>query len=282
MYLESEVSDLTKGRKRMLILCVAASILLAIAVWIAWGNTAVEATVYEIKDSDIPNAFSGFKIAQISDFHDAEIGKDNKRLISALKSASPDIIVITGDLIDSRRTDVEHSLSFVKELVKIAPCYYVTGNHEGRVSEYSELKAGLVELGVRVLENESIELEKSGETITLIGVHDQNFEVDESVVARGEAYTVLLAHRPMMFDLAVENEVDLLLCGHNHGGQFRIPFVGGVFVPNQGFFPEYDAGLYIEGETSMIISRGIGNSAFPFRINNRPEIVLVTLVCDEQ
>ena len=235
-----------------------------------------------MKDVDIPKAFSGFKIAQISDFHDAEIGKDNERLISALKAASPDIIVITGDLIDSRRTDVEHSLSFVKELVKIAPCYYVTGNHEGRVSEYSELKAGLVELGVRVLENESIELEKSGETITLIGVHDQNFEVDESVVARGEAYTVLLAHRPITFDLAIENDIDLLLCGHNHGGQFRIPFIGGVFVPNQGFFPEHDAGLYIEGETSMIISRGIGNSAFPFRVNNRPEIVLVTLVCDEQ
>ncbi len=271
-----------KIRKRILILCAIVFVLSAIAVWIVWGNTTVEITEYEMKDIDIPKAFSGFKIAQISDFHDAEIGKDNEKLIAALKSVSPDIIVITGDLIDSRRTDVEHSLSFVKELVKLAPCYYVTGNHEGRVSEYSDLKAGLLELGVKVLENEAIELKKNGETITLIGVHDQNFEVDESVVERGETYTVLLAHRPMTFDLAVEKEIDLLLCGHNHGGQFRIPFVGGVFVPNQGFFPKYDAGLYIEGETSMIISRGIGNSAFPFRVNNRPEIVLVELISGEE
>jgi predicted MPP superfamily phosphohydrolase len=92
-----------------------------------------------------------------------------------------------------------------------------------------------------------------------------------------EEFTLLLSHRPEMFDTYVEKDVDLVFSGHAHGGQFRIPFVGGVFAPNQGLFPKYDSGIYSEGNTTMVVSRGIGNSAFPFRINNRPEVILVEL-----
>jgi predicted MPP superfamily phosphohydrolase len=96
-------------------------------------------------------------------------------------------------------------------------------------------------------------------------------------LARGEDYTVLLSHRPELFDVYVQNGVDLVLSGHAHGGQFRVPFLGGLVAPNQGLFPQYDGGVYKSGKTTMIVSRGIGNSAFPFRINNRPELVIVEL-----
>ena len=266
----------------MIVLCLSAALLAALAIWIAWGNTALEINTYQIENKDIPESFEGFRIAQISDFHDAEIGKDNERLVRLLKESKPDIIIITGDFIDSRRTDVEHSLDFAREAVKIAPCYYVTGNHEGRIKEYKALRDGLIELGVRVLENEAVEIERGGESITLIGVHDQSMGLDGTLVVDAgsieDRFTLLIAHRPATVDVAEEGGIDLLLCGHVHGGQFRIPFVGGVFGPGQGFFPEYDAGFFREGDTVMIISRGIGNSAFPFRVNNRPEIVVAELV----
>ena len=271
-----------KKRKRMIVLCLSAALLAALAIWIAWGNTALEISTYRIENKDIPASFEGFRIAQISDFHDAEIGKENEGLIKRLKECKPDMIVITGDFIDSRRTDVENSLDFAREAVKIAPCYYVTGNHEGRSSAYISLRDGLVEIGVHVLENEFVDIEKEGDIITLIGAKDQSLGLDEEVILNAGAienrFTVLLAHRPITFSLAVEADVDLMLSGHNHGGQFRLPLVGGLFAPNQGFFPEYDAGAYVDGNSTMIISRGIGNSAFPFRVNNRPEIVMVELV----
>ena len=272
-----------KKRKRIMILLLAIAIALSVLVIARgmWENSALEVNTYQIDHVDIPESFVGFKIAQISDFHDAEIGKDNEKLISMLRDTEPDIIVITGDFVDSRRTDIEHSLSFAKELVKIAPCYYVTGNHEGRIAEYNDLREGLINTGVKVLENESVELEQNGEKITLVGVSDDNFGCDDTVVIEaGEIegrFTILLAHRPAKFSVAVENEIDLVLSGHHHGGQFRLPFVGGFFAPNQGFFPEYDGGLYSERESIMIVSRGIGNSLFPFRLNNRPEIVLIEL-----
>ena len=272
-----------KKRKRIMILLLAIAITLSVLVIARgmWENSALEVNTYQIDHVDIPESFVGFKIAQISDFHDAEIGKDNEKLISMLRDTEPDIIVITGDFVDSRRTDIEHSLGFAKELVKIAPCYYVTGNHEGRIAKYNDLREGLINTGVKVLENESVELEQNGEKITLVGVSDDNFGCDDTVVIEaGEIegrFTILLAHRPAKFSVAVENEIDLVLSGHHHGGQFRLPFVGGFFAPNQGFFPEYDGGLYSERESIMIVSRGIGNSLFPFRLNNRPEIVLIEL-----
>ena len=265
----------------ILLLAIAITLSVLVIARGMWENSALEVNTYQIDHVDIPESFVGFKIAQISDFHDAEIGKDNEKLISMLRDTEPDIIVITGDFVDSRRTDIEHSLGFAKELVKIAPCYYVTGNHEGRIAKYNDLREGLINTGVKVLENESVELEQNGEKITLVGVSDDNFGCDDTVVIEaGEIegrFTILLAHRPAKFSVAVENEIDLVLSGHHHGGQFRLPFVGGFFAPNQGFFPEYDGGLYSERESIMIVSRGIGNSLFPFRLNNRPEIVLIEL-----
>lgn len=281
----------TKNKKRIVVLTILAIILLTLIIWTAWGNTALELNTYTITSEKLPEAFNGYRIAHISDLHNAEIGKDNEKLLSMLREAEPDIIAITGDLIDSRNTNIEIALHFAKEAVKIAPCYYVTGNHEARVSEYKDLKEGLNELGVIVLEDEKVEIKQYGEKIVLLGVDDPSFQTDylhgDSVtVMRGNlqelkneeyAYRVLLSHRPELFETYVESGVDLVLSGHAHGGQFRLPFVGGLVAPNQGLFPKYETGLYTCNSTSMLVSRGIGNSIIPFRFNNRPEVILIEL-----
>lgn len=280
----------SKKKKRRIVLTVVAAVLLALVIWTAWGNTALELNTYTIASEKLPQAFDGYRIAHISDLHNAELGVGNEKLLAMLREAEPDIIAITGDLIDSRNTDVGIALHFAEEAVKIAPCYYVMGNHEARVPEYDELKAGLLELGVVVLDDEKADLEVSGESITLLGVNDPSFLADpangealmqsklQELMNGAENYTVLLSHRPELFEVYVESGADLVLSGHAHGGQFRFPLVGGLAAPNQGLFPKYDAGVYTEEHTSVVVSRGIGNSLFPFRFNNRPEVIIVELI----
>ena len=280
-----------KKKRRIIVLVVVAAILLALIIWTAWGNTALELNTYTISSERLPEAFDGYRIAHVSDLHNTEMGDDNEMLLDMLRKAEPDMIAITGDIIDSRNTNVEIALEFTKAAMEIAPCYYVTGNHEARVSEYDELREGLIKQGVVVLDDERIELELSGETIAILGVNDPSFETDylfgdsETVMQRKlqeisdaeNEFTILLSHRPELFEVYADNNMDLVLSGHAHGGQFRLPFVGGLVAPNQGLFPKYDAGLYTEENTNMIVSRGIGNSILPFRFNNRPEVILIEL-----
>ncbi|MBQ8518964.1 MAG: metallophosphoesterase [Agathobacter sp.] len=260
-------------------------------IWVVWGNTALELNEYKIKSERLPENFDGFRIVQISDLHNAEMGEDNVKLLDMIETADPDIIAITGDMIDHRKTDVEIALQFAAKAVEIAPCYYVTGNHEACVprTEYLELEQGLVTLGVHVLHDEEIFLEKDGQSITLVGMDDPTFQQNFNGVRynmtsdgisslfSGEEFHILLSHRPEFFSEYVGADVDLVLSGHAHGGQFRLPFIGGLAAPNQGLFPKYDAGVFTEGNTNMVVSRGIGNSIFPFRFNNRPEIILIEL-----
>ena len=278
-------------KKKFIFLAVAAAVLVALVIWIAWGNTALELNTYTISSSKLPQSFDGYRIAHVSDLHNAEMGKDNEKLLTILRNADPDMIAITGDLIDSRSTNVEIALNFIREAVKIAPCYYVTGNHEARVNEYDELKSGMESAGVIVLEDAQTEISLDGDTITLIGVNDPSYQTDylfgdsetvmntklEELRTENGEFTVLLSHRPELFDAYTDHGMDLILSGHAHGGQFRLPFIGGVVAPNQGLFPEYDAGIYTEGNTNMLVSRGVGNSILPFRINNRPEVILIEL-----
>ena len=266
-------------------------VLISLIAWTIWGNTALEVNEYEIQSDRIPEAFTGFRIGQVSDLHNAEFGEGNEKLIELLSQTDPDMIVITGDLIDSRHTDIEIALEFARQAMKISPVYYVSGNHEARVHEYEDLKMGLAEAGVIVLDDQKIQITREGESFTLMGIDDPSFQEDylfgdsesvarqaiENLQNESDGYTILLSHRPELFDLYVETEMDLVFSGHAHGGQFRLPFLGGLVAPNQGFFPKYDAGLFSEENTTMIISRGVGNSIIPVRFNNRPEIILVTL-----
>ena len=280
-----------KRTKRIIIWCIIVTLLIGVITWIAWSNFALELNAYTIRSSKLPQSFDGYRIVHVSDLHNAEMGEDNEKLLTMLREADPDMIAITGDLIDSRNTNVEIALQFAQEAMKIAPCYYISGNHEARVNEYEELKIGLVSAGVIILEDAQTEISIEGQTITLIGVNDPSFQTDylfgdaETVMSSkltelhtdGEAFTILLSHRPELFGAYVAHDVDLVLSGHAHGGQFRLPFLGGLVAPNQGFFPEYDAGLYTEENTNMLVSRGIGNSILPFRINNRPEVIVIEL-----
>lgn len=278
-------------KKRPVIFSVLFSAVIAVGAWIAWGNTALTTQEIKVTSSKLPQSFEGLRIAQVSDLHNGEFGQDNGTLIETLKGCRPDLIVLTGDLIDSYHTDLARSIAVAKKAAEIAPTYFVPGNHEARISTYQELIAGLTDSGVVVLQNTAAVLERDGAHITLLGVCDPSFQTDylsgdEGAVMdaalsegmkRADGYTVLLSHRPELFAHYVSHQVDLVFSGHAHGGQVRLPFVGGVVAPGQGLFPQYDAGLYAENTTTMIVSRGLGNSLFPFRVNNRPEIVVVEL-----
>ena len=282
--------------KKKSILIASILILTGLIIWTLWGNTALEVNEYQITSDKIPEAFSGFRIAQVSDLHNAEFGEGNCKLIGLLSQTDPDMIVLTGDLIDSRQTDNEIALEFAEQAMQISPVYFISGNHEARVREYDDLKMGLVDAGVVVLENQQVQITKEGEHITLIGVDDPSFRTDylfgdaESVIKQATAdlqnetdsFTILLSHRPELFDTYVDSGVDLVFSGHAHGGQFRIPLVGGLVAPNQGCFPKYDAGQFNRQNTTMIVSRGVGNSIIPVRFNNRPEIIVVSLIAEHR
>ena len=274
-------------------LCVIIAIFFVLPIWTIWGNTALTMNNIKISSSRIPAAFSGFRIAQVSDLHNAEFGKGNKKLLELLLESKPDIIVITGDLVDAGHTDIDVALDFAKGAVSVAPVYYVTGNHEASLSLYNELKTGLETIGVVVLEDEKIQLKRDKEVITLIGLSDPNFTLKSDIFGEASAmvstklnsltddesiYIILLSHRPELFESYAHCNIDLVLSGHAHGGQFRLPFIGGLIAPDQGIFPKYDAGLFTNGSTNMIVSRGLGNSIIPIRFNNRPEIIITELL----
>lgn len=280
-----------KPKKHFVLLCIMVA-LFALVVWTIWGNTALMLNTITLSSNRIPKEFSGFRIAQVSDLHNAELGSDNATLLQTISESMPDVIVITGDLVDAQHTDIDVARRFAEAAVQIAPVYYVTGNHEASLSQYDTLKTDLESVGAVVLEDEAIQLEHNGGTVTLIGLSDPNFAIKgdvfnetpamvssklDNLISDKKSYTILLSHRPELFETYVNCGVDLVFSGHAHGGQFRLPLIGGLVAPNQGFFPKYDAGLYTDGDTNMVVSRGIGNSIIPFRFNNRPEVVLVEL-----
>ena len=157
---------------------ITAALGVALAGWLWWGNSALMTSKITVTSQRLPAGFEGFRIAQISDLHNTQFGDGNEVLLSALKQAKPDIIVLTGDLIDCRHIDIPVAVAFVQEAVNIAPCYYVTGNHEARIPNLSQLLEGLSQAGVTMLRNEAVTLERHGDTITLMGVDDPSFEVD--------------------------------------------------------------------------------------------------------
>ena len=282
-------------KKALISVCTLIAVLLVLIIWTIWGNTALMVSTVTVSSNRIPTAFNGFLIAQVSDLHNAVFGENNAELLQILSECKPNIIVVTGDLVDAEHTDIDVALDFAKEAAQIAGTYYVTGNHEGSLSQYDELKTGLESMGVVVLEDASMQLEYNGEKVTLIGLSDPSFTLKGNMIGEVPAmvdtklrgligdkddYTILLSHRPELFETYVNCGVDLVLSGHAHGGQFRLPFIGGLVAPNQGLFPKYDAGLYTKGDTNMIVCRGLGNSIIPIRFNNRPEIVLLELIAE--
>ena len=284
-------------KKRITAVLLAAAVLAGFCIW---QNNDLTVSRSQVMSGRIPAEFDGYTIVQVSDLHNKEFGRGQRRIMSKIAEQNPDVIVITGDMIDSRNTDVGAALDFAKKAAELAPCYYVPGNHENRIPEaYEELKTGLRESGVTILENEAVELERDGKVITLMGVLDPIFNVgktdeagnileDERLVMEGQLknldslnrFTILLSHRPEMLDIYAAAGINLVFTGHAHGGQWRLPGLGGIIAPGQGFFPAYTEGAHTAGDTTMYVSRGLGNSLMPIRIFNRPELVVVEL-CHE-
>lgn len=265
------------SKRKRILWRVIAILLVAAAIWVVFGNTTVGLTTYTIPESNLPTAFDGYRIAHISDLHNSLLWK---QAVAQLHKAQPDIICVTGDLVDAHRTDIAAALAFAAEAVKIAPCYYVIGNHETALPQDTlrELIDGLTVLGVTVLMDETLFLSRGDAQISLSG-HAWGSTDNVGALTDFDGYRILLTHDPdpKEFDNYAAAEYDLVLAGHLHGGQFRIPFLGGLYVPSQGLFPENDAGITTHGCTDMVVSRGIGNSSFPLRLNNRPEVVLIEL-----
>lgn len=274
-------------KRRLITLTAVVLLLIGFVVWVIHSNTVPTLTEITVPAEGLSAGFDGFRIVQISDLHDAEFGKNHAKTLTLIREAQPDVIFLTGDLIDGHegRTDVALTVSFVEQAVEIAPCYYVTGNHEGLLSAdtYAELETALLSLGVTVLHGESVTLTRGGDTVTVAGVDSPKFSQQAAHLSDlcGEGFTLLLAHHPEYAADYAEAGANVVFSGHVHGGQFRLPFIGGVYGPGQGFFPQYDAGLYSlphdSGETHLIVSRGLGNSIIPLRLGNRPEVILAVL-----
>lgn len=284
------VIDLKKKRTKRILFGTLIALLIGFAIYSHFENTSIETSKISITNSDIPSSFDGYKIVQISDLHNVEFGDNNEILLNKIQENNPDAIFITGDIVDRRITKIDIAVNFIEQAVKIAPIYYVPGNHEASVKEYQDLADKMESLGVNIPDKKFVELKKDGSKINLMGFSDSwfadGFRIDtDSIFSKYPAdtnidlnnYTILLSHRPELLDFYAENNIDLVFSGHAHGGQIRLPFIGGVVAPGQGLFPEYTSGVYEKASTKMIVSRGLGNSFFPFRINNNPELIVVTL-----
>lgn len=266
-----------------------------------YQNNSIKVSKEVYKSERLPDEFDGFKVLQLSDLHSQYFGENNKKLIDKIIKESPDLIFITGDLVDYNRFEKRVSISLIEEIIKVAPIYFVYGNHEMILNddpENNEFKLALEGLGVNILNNKSTKIIKGDSYINLLGIQDPSTvykdrrfrycDTQEDIIReelnivtsniKDSEFNILLSHRPEFIDIYSEyTQLDLAFTGHAHGGQFRIPFIGGVYAPNQGFFPKYTAGVHVRDRLTMFISRGLGNSKIPIRIFNTPEIISVTL-----
>ena len=276
----------TKKKYRWLRILIAAVVILAaLAAWFFWQQNGLKKQVVNVTSSDLPAAFDGLRIVHLSDNHGKEFGENNEKLLQAVAQLEPDLIALTGDLID-QESQLAMVPALAKGLAAIAPTYYVTGNHEWAVHCVPELKQLLADCGVRVLSNEYELWELEGATLAIAGVDDPNGPADQKTgdELRSEIdadYTILLTHRNTVFDYAGWG-YDLVLCGHGHGGIFRVPLVDkGVLSTDRTFFPEFDGGLYQFADGGFCFeSRGLGSNTVPiqaFRLFNRPDLPLIIL-----
>lgn len=274
--------NIRSNRKKYIKSAVVLLIVIALLLFCNFQNKHLETTYYTYEADQLGVDLDGYRIVQISDLHNAKFGKNNQKLVDRIRECEPDIIVLTGDLVDSNHTNVDRAVQFVDEIVKICPVYYVTGNHEYWLekSEYDELMDGLIGAGVVILDDQVVEISRGDAKFRLVGLDDKSLADGtlEALLSDEKELTVVLAHEPQYFARYAGTGVDLVLSGHAHGGQFRLPFVGGIVAPDQGFLPEYTAGEYYMNGTEMIVSRGLGNSVIPVRLFNYPEIVCVELV----
>ncbi|WP_249275149.1 metallophosphoesterase [Terribacillus saccharophilus] len=277
-----------KIKKRFLFTLIA---IIALVFFFYFQNNSIVITESTISSKRIPASFNDYKIVQLSDLHSKTFRNRQNVLVEKVSNTNPDLIVFTGDLVDSKNYNEDTSLNLIRELIHIAPIYFVTGNHEWWSGKFDILEKELNDIGVKVLRNTNDVISKGHEKIQIIGIDDPAY-VDDSYRERtiteeaiedsiegmeDDYFKILLSHRPEFLSVYSKYGIDVVFSGHAHGGQVRIPFVGGLVAPNQGFLPKYTAGKHDLDNTSMFVNRGLGNSKIPLRIFNRPEIIVLTL-----
>ena len=283
-----------KKRKKLF---AGVCLLLFLCVFCFFQNNHLTVSSYVYESVKVKDELSGYRIVQVSDLHNKLFGANQSRLIQKIASCKPDLIVVTGDVVDSNHFDTAPAIMFLENAGKIAPVYYVTGNHEywlGR-EEREELFEQMKQAGVKCLFDEAVQIlplkeafEKEPQPgFVLVGLDDKSLSGDIRKLPKQSGslwentddgrLVLMLAHEPQYWKEYAKTGADLVLCGHAHGGQIVLPFVGGLVAPDQGFLPEYTEGMHAEGDTTMIVSRGLGNSIIPVRLFNYPEIVCVEL-----
>lgn len=269
-------------------------VFLALVLLILFSCDSRLKTVYYTVESDKLSA--PVRIALLTDLHSCRYGENQKNLIEAVQKQNPDIVLLGGDIFDDKVPHKNAELT-VKQLAEKYPCYYVTGNHEYWSREVGAILDIIEGYGIKVLSGKCDTIEVNGQTLNICGVDDPDAEVylaegepiewqlkraneavQEAKKTLGtEIFSVLLSHRPELYETYQNYEFDLVLSGHAHGGQWRIPgLLNGLFAPDQGLFPEYAGGKYDYPGGTMIVSRGLARESTPVpRIFNRPELVVV-------
>lgn len=272
---------------------IAAGIFTAVTVW---QNVSVKITRYHIYSQNLPTSFNDFRIVLLSDIHSRNFGLGQKALVNRVRKMHPNLILISGDWVDSKHGKLSTCVEQAKLLKQIAPVWAIYGNHEIRKirkTGVDTMHKALCDAGVHFLHTSGTHIEKENSYINLIGIEDdvqlserarkkKQIESVKTMLSRvmhgilPDEFTILMAHHPEFIDIYSNEPIDLVVSGHAHGGQVRIPFVGGVIAPNQGLFPRYTSGKHCKNNTQMVISRGIGGFK-PVRIFNQPEIVVISL-----
>ncbi len=274
-----------RGRGCLMALIILALIAAAAAFLIKDSRDDLEISRYEVKSQKLPESFDGFKIVQLSDLHGAEFGEDGMELVEKVKELEPDIIALTGDFVTDEG-DLAAVEKLAARLTELCPVYFVSGNHEFGSGLAVKVRNILERAGVKYLSNEYLTISRGEDGILLGGVEDplayaDMLSPDELAQkmndAAPDAFKILLGHRNYWMTEYPELPVDLIFCGHAHGGLIRIPGVGGLIGTDRRLFPDFDAGQFNNGRYTLIVSRGLGNSVSIPRVFNRPEIVCVEL-----
>lgn len=268
--------------------CIAAIFVILFA-WNLYSINHISINEYDVYSPKLPNSFNQYKIALISDFHDASY---YEKLISAVKQQQPDIILLAGDMVNIGDDSYKNTLSLLDGLKDTAPMYMVTGNHEMYHDKLEQIKNDFAGCGVKLLNNKSEKIYKDSEYISLYGCNDpavSDSELTEkdnikALLKSAEngidvtTFSFMLMHRANMFDLTYDLGYDLILSGHIHGGVVRLPGIGGVLSPERDtWFPTYTKGMYFLGQSRMIVSAGLDKQKEKPRIFNPPELVMVNL-----
>lgn len=274
-----------KKSKRKTITLIVLIVIIVVAIFAFDSRLKIQN--YDIESDNITE---NIRIALITDLHSCKYGKDEIKLIEAIDSQKPDIILLGGDICDDVIPN-DNTEALLKGITDKYPCYYVTGNHEYWSNDVDAILKLFESYNVTILNGNYVTTDIKGQKINICGISDpdvSNNDADivvteqlEMIKNAGENgnYTILLTHRPEYIDLYSKYDFDLVLAGHAHGGQFRIPFIlNGLYAPNQGLFPEYAGGEYLKNNTKMIVSRGLARESTRVpRIFNRPELVIIEL-----